>query len=493
MTPAHSAPPDELLGCFADWSSAADDLDRPELALTLLDQTPRLGDRRRSVLRARLLLLVGRPADAVEVLRDEAITELPAGARASWPYLVLAASLAATGDMRAYHRLLATAARVEPNPAVSHLVAVAAEHTGDTGTADSAWLSILADHGVATPTSVARFAVAAMTSRDRHDFRASVRDVVRTAASFRHLDPPLAEDPQPVLDAADALCARGDEAGARLLVRTVTRLNPRIPRLEERLRELTPADGTRKHRLVAAALLVGGALLIPLGVVAAVLVAVGRQVWIRRVPIPGLDRTDSVTWRTLRHLRFNPSSGTVNGPKEDKRGWYGLAGLAALLVTPFLIDGPMNRLYLALAASPLASIRSTLVASLVVFLLISAAAGGYLAARAAHRQTQSRRTDRRRMAATRQELTLAERCRCWQSNFLTGGFAVTYLRSHLVPVGDGPIELGGGIRGVVGRCPQTDTLWLHAPTGSAAPVLLRGSLPDSPDEEPDPHFAGPYL
>jgi hypothetical protein len=109
-----SAP--NMISSLALWAAAADDGDELEVALLLAESGPFEGDAQGAVVRARQLLLLGRPRDSLVIL-DQAGFSAPADdLPTSWAGFVLAACRAATGDTAAYRALLSATASTLPSP-----------------------------------------------------------------------------------------------------------------------------------------------------------------------------------------------------------------------------------------------------------------------------------------------------------------------------------------------------------------------------------------
>ncbi|WP_033344969.1 hypothetical protein [Catenuloplanes japonicus] len=469
------------------WAGAAASDDRFGLMLTLLDagtakdqdQGPDPGVRR-----AALLLHDGRPADALATLREVGVTELPGATETSWSQLVLAAARAASGDQVAHRSLMAWAGRITGDPRMYYLVAAAATGVGDRATADLAWETLTTGYEIVTPLTAARHAAARVARRDTGD---PVLAVAIAAMELHHLGVPVEKDPGPALEAVRDLRARGDHEGARLLLHAVRRRVPAVPALDAALAALTPAAAMRRHLITVVAMWS----LVPLvllpavfalhlpGLIGGLLALAARLAWERWIPIPGLSRADSLVWRAFRAVGYDPFTDPTAPPPKDQKGYYGLAGLLALIFVAIPLSLTVERLL------PDGAART----GMYLLLCLGLPALGYVAARQAHHWMRARAHARRRAVETRARLSEARRCHCWQLHTIAGDIADEYLHHHLraEPFDDAPPSLRGKVW--LGRCTATDTVWLAVP-GSRT-LLLRGAM--TPQEEQQPESVGMYL
>jgi hypothetical protein len=323
------------------WATAADDADELTQAASLYDTLPAdLSTPDVATARARLHLLQGRPDDARAELARHGWHEVPSQGPRTWPELVLAATLAAQGDVRAFQSLLEAASRGMGGPGgsqVAYLVAAAAEQSGQTPIADQAWTALALTYAVVTPLTVHHLAVAEVARRDPHDVEAACRVVATQARNLSALVPGPTDDPTPALAAAAALRSRGDDSGARLLLHAVDRMNPTIEQVAAALREVTPEREMRRHRSVVIALSVCAVLLaVPLGILGAGTAFGARWLWNRNVSLPGLRLTDSRVWRSIGTLRYDEASGGVRSGESSTSGWYGVVGILGCGVGAFV-------------------------------------------------------------------------------------------------------------------------------------------------------------
>jgi hypothetical protein len=463
------------------WAATADDADELTLAGSLLESAP--SDRHTTdvgVAHARLLLLQGQPGAALAELARLGLTEVPVEGPRSWSELVLVAARAATGDPVSFQRLIEAASRTAGEPQawrVAYLVAAAAEQTGQSDIAHQAWRALAVTHGIVTPLTVSRLAAGEVVRRDREDHEAVTAVVLTQARNLSQLIPGPADDPGPVLAAVADLRARGDEAGARLLLRAVTRLNPPNAAITAALQSGAPIKGQNLHRakVVGASLL--ALALVPAGLVGVLIVWGVARLWARYVRLPGFSLTDSVAWRAIGTLP--PQATSVDGAKASDRsayGWYGVVGVIGVFAWI-----PIGYSASAFGADALGG-GSGLEAILYLLGLIGLPAFLILVTRVIWRRVLGARWRRRLASTERRRLAAAGQCRCWQTRGLTGELAAAYGTAHLRPVVDGAavevLHQRLGMRASVARCPVTGTLWLGGELGrGGTAVQLRGNVP----------------
>jgi len=232
--------------------------------------------------RARLLLATGDPEAALHTL-DKYGTWQPPEEGLGFDDAVLAAAWAMLDHADAYNwlggRVMALHACVGKNFG-SWMLALAADHRGDTATAEQMWVWLAEHTEQITRTSVTRrmvvLAEAALRSLAQAEPPRDVGEVYRYLVSATELLPnPVDRDPRPVLDAAEALCRR-----------------------------LRPRTGPV---FVAGAVLFGllalGATAAGNGKVGIVLFALATLVWTRLVPIPGWTTAETSAYRYLMMVR----------------------------------------------------------------------------------------------------------------------------------------------------------------------------------------------
>ncbi|MFN8076600.1 MAG: hypothetical protein U0Q15_14440 [Kineosporiaceae bacterium] len=188
------------------------------------------GGARTAVDIAAALLLTGRLPDAVNVLRLAGLWQpgsLDARASGSRARMVLAACRAACGDADAYARLLTGDAG---SPVLTgYLQAAAAAVRGDLDVADQAWERVVEQGAPLTDHSFPPWAAAVVAHRSRVDPEAAAAAVLAAARGVASLAHDPLRHPAPVLAALEALTARGDHPGARLLALAVHRRHPELP------------------------------------------------------------------------------------------------------------------------------------------------------------------------------------------------------------------------------------------------------------------------
>jgi hypothetical protein len=234
MTTADSA---ARLHALEPWIAIADRMDLLDLALQLhkAQEDPQ-ADR---VDIARLHLLSGN-LDAARALLPEPPQgwTAPSDVHFQPEDMLAAACAAAAGNMVASNWLMAASAVLAErgNPWFGHyLVAVAADARGDKALAAQAWSTLVTRFKFSTELTIPKWAVAQVGHRERLDSTAALMNVATAAFAFKLLPHPVDRHAQPVLDAAKDLVSAGDEAGARLLLELVVRIQPHSPRVVDAL------------------------------------------------------------------------------------------------------------------------------------------------------------------------------------------------------------------------------------------------------------------
>ncbi|WP_380168076.1 hypothetical protein [Jannaschia sp. R86511] len=217
---------------------------------------------------------------------------------------------------------------------------------------------------------VVREVVSSVLGRDRHGGPQTLDRVVGEAAG-RLLGSGPDNGRTGTLQAAAHLVQRGDEPGARLLLRTAFRVAP-DPAVAEAARRLRPVGALRRLTVVAVAvtscvgLLFGGLVVAVLAGAEAVAsglllgsfvpILAARLAWIRFIRLPGLTLQESQVWRALGVLRRGDVSDLavlgngrlrgamtdLNSPRgqrlpsafgrPDVSGWVGLAGVTGAVL-----------------------------------------------------------------------------------------------------------------------------------------------------------------
>ncbi|WP_250030263.1 tetratricopeptide repeat protein [Paractinoplanes maris] len=473
MTPPSTAVPAALV---EEWVAAADEVDAFEVALSLAAKVSR--DDEAELDRARLLLMVGRPGEALAVLARQHFVELPAEPGASWPYLLLAACRAAVGDDDAYRRLLSVVAMVPGRWEPLYLVGAAAEQRGDYGTADQAWTALVQVHHVVTRFTLARFLAGVLARRDRDDSRATLRAVVE---EFLVRDPDLRTNPRPILAAAENLRRRGDHAGSALLLRAAGSRLPGVDALQATtIRRPAPLRWMHVPLLAVAAAIAVWCDLPPLVLAGLVPVLVVRGI-AARSRVRGFSAADSAAWRAALRWRQGPTARSVDTEQML------VGGLVAAIVCTASV--PIAGAFAgAVAGRPAAIARTVQYAAVsgLVFaalsVLLTGAGLGLLALARRHNWRTERRA---RQASDRYRLSDAGDCRCWRTTALTGSYAAAYLGRHLTPAMPGS---------ALGRCPSTGALWLATTDEENGQLLLlRGADRPASDPSAQPKTANGYL
>ena len=477
----------------ATWATAADEMDALAVAERLLASIPADREEARPALRARLLLVLGRPADALAVLPDADRARLLADKPRGWGDVVALACWAAQGDSDALSALLRFGAGLPPSHAPIHadLVAAAAEQAGDLTLADDAALGLAP---VRTPFSVRRRAVAHLRQRGGEPERVAAT-VLDVAQALLELEPRADRDTTVVESVVDDLVRRSDLSAAEMLLDALADLRPgsttldtlrrRHPLRVSRLAAAVPFLGA----VVASVLLVVAAvrLHLPAGVVAAALPAAFFGAFQARPrTMPDLQEADE---RAVRLIR-----------RQTRRTIGGRAARAAFTVLAGAV-GAVVALVLAVlvseAVAPGVELGESRVLDLsVLAALIAGVAGGPACLGRLRRRALVRRVARADAAARAQELVDVGRCACWQASHLRGelaeGYAAQHLRADDPGVLDGT-DLGDAVEAAVRSCPSTGLRWLlvRLPSDPGA-VLLRGTAAGPAPFAADPGTGG-YL
>lgn len=480
---------DDVRESLPTWAGSASDADHLTLALDLLSAVdaparPPVG---LAVERARLLLLLGRAGDAVEALRLVELVQLPTCPEPVWEHCVLSAARAGTGDQAARAWLLAVSAQTTGGDRVrlGQLVASAAAAAGDDALADQAWAELRETYGIATELTIRRSAVGLVAQRNAVEATRALRLLAQVAADLTALAELGPEGQRARQEVCAVLRARGDGAGARLLLAAMVHTQPHADGPAQELREASAAAGMRRYGwwttsralvgLMGVAFLVPGAphvWAVPLLLVAVLLARPGRG----GADVPGLTSTDSELWRLVTGLRFDPLRQEVTDTANPRlSGLHLLAGLLGLGVGGYAAEASAIgvRAVTGRPAELLAAIAFCL--TYVVVLAATVLLFRRVQRRRARRQQQ--RDDSLRMV---RELEAQTRCRCWQVSSLLGRPAVLYETRHLQAAGLPaalrralPDTLANRVR--LSRCPLTELLWLAVDaTDESLPVLLRG-------------------
>ncbi|WP_149203837.1 hypothetical protein [Actinotalea subterranea] len=485
---------DDVRASHAEWAKASGALDEYELRVALLRSSEEEGSTSEA---ARDLLVMGRAAEAAEVLAASGTSLAPSGRDGlTWPLLVRTATDAACGDDDAFGRLLSQTSRLttpQERALVLPLLGAAADAQGEVRIADDAWTGYVGVVGATERRATRRACVAALTPRPGTGALPSTDDIATCAGLLSSLTPSPAQDPSTVLETVDGLVRRGAFPAARLLLVAVDRLNPDVPEIQQAMRRLT--GGLPAPRMVAVIGAVASALVLPASVQVAVALAVVLPLVLSVIAL-GFWLSRGVWWfapgeegphNALAKLAVNPVDGTARplarvtpGPGTAAILGFTASALVALPVVR-IIDGTPGRG----PAEPISTYLQPMV------LLLAIAGVGTLVALAIQRRRASQRT---RAIAARDAVEevslrdLAGHCRCWKEMALSGRRAELYVDLHLVPV---PEPIAVGVRGVVGAdavvalCPLTRRLWLAGPLGAHGRVVaLRGAEAETASDGP---------
>ncbi|MFF1530203.1 hypothetical protein [Cellulomonas sp. NPDC058312] len=475
-----TAPPSEPTGLDdaaelrSAWATAADEVDALAVAERLLASVPADHEAARTAQRARLLLVLGRPADALALLPDADRAQLLVDKPRGWADVVALACWTAQGDAEARGALLRFGATLPPSHAPVHadLVAAAAEQAGDLTLADDAALGLPAHR---TPFSVRRRAVAHLRQRGGEPGRVAAT-VLDVAQALLEVEPRADRDTVVVEGVVDDLARRQDGAAALLLLDTLADLRPgstaigalrrQIPLRVARLAAAMPF----LVALVGSALLVAATALIHLPV--AVVAAGVPTLWFgafrtRPRTMPQLGEVDEQAARLIRRR-----TRATFGGRAARVAFAVLAGavgvIAALFVTVLVSE----------AVAPGVELGESRVLDLsVLATVIVGAIGAPAAMGRLRRWNLVRQAARSEARAREQELVDLQRCACWQASHLRGEVAEGYAAQHLQGGDDGLLDgVDLGDASVVRTCPATGLRWLlvrHASEPGA--VLLRGT------------------
>jgi|GEM_PF-1565779 len=473
----------DVLGSWWWWTEAARAADEPTLALALDDRRPGApyagpDPAVPAVLRARDLLLVGRVEEA-DVTLDRAGATSPVG-HAGYPQLVSAAVRAARGDHHAWSWLVGSAAPAWPAATVAPLVAAAADARGDRATADHAWVA--AGPALTTGASLVRSSVAALATRPRD--RTEALGPLVAGVAWRTLGRRHEPDVATALAVAEALAARDDRAGARLLLHAVDVRVPASAAVRGAIKRLTPSQ---VGYWVAGAVVV--TLLAGLGAVAALHGDVGVMRFatplvllgfLSVVRIPGLTRAESSVWRELRGKVYDAERGRTTSRELRTSGWYTVAGIAGAALAGIADATVVASVGRALSGD---AAWATTDAALGVFaaIVVLGAVAGVLATRVLVRATVRRRRARRTAAEASARAQAGSTCRCTTDRWLEDPLASDYAELHLVTVPGVAAPAPGA---TLQRCPGTGTLWLTGPVGAGGRRLALSGRPPAPAHLP---------
>lgn len=463
-------------------------LDEPGLTLSLLERTAGgAATPWETTARARALVLAGRAGEALTVLSANGVRPPDPGAAPTGAQVVLAAAHAALGDPDAYGWLLRLPSQLDGGGGawLARLVAAVADARQDAAMSADAWQQVVFLRGAAAGSeALVRAAAASVAQRDRNGPASSTEAALLTALELLVGTgplPPGARDPG--TRAAELLRARGDVAGARLLLRAWRGLVPRRPELDAALRSVTPPAarwaGAAGNAVVVLTVLAALGLSVAVRhAVPGLVISLVVFLWRRFGPTPGLTREEALVDQRLSALHVDPDRGVVIGEPSNNRGWYGVAGIGGAIVG-FVCAGMIS-------ATPTGQQWSLGLGAALLWLGIPAvlAAAAVWGARALHVGRRGSTRVRRGAEEDAARAARASACVCWRAPSLVGDVAAAYAQHHLVDAGEATV---GALRGGAGRvasCPQTAIPWLVGPLGDDGRWLaLRGALPDGgPDQ-----------
>ncbi|KGM14588.1 hypothetical protein N869_05105 [Cellulomonas bogoriensis 69B4 = DSM 16987] len=465
------------------WIGTAADVDEHALRARLVRSAPDAwkGYRERALEESLSLLLAGEALAARGVLLALG-AEQARGAPGTGPAgleTVLGAALDATdGDDDAYAWLVDHEERhALQDPRLTRLLAVVADSRDETEVADRAWSEVMAQ-AVRLDPARARRAVVALVSRRERDglIGPMVADLLSCVALVRSTQ--VEDWDQVAVDAAHDLRARGDVAGARLLLRAFRAAAPPTAPVDRARRALTPAAVSVRAvaNAVVFTVLAAGALALavrwgnPLPLFAlAVLAVAGARV----VHVPGMTEQEGNVWQRLGAVELDPRRGIV----ETGAGlaWFAVLGVAGALSGLTATSAATSQLREAGRHGAWLDGGGGLALWFVG--MLAGAVAAVLMGRWLHTAVRRHETARRWAAADREGVSPGAACRCWQVSALVDERALGYAGEHLLPldrhrgVGD-PLDRGDDLW----QCPESDTLWLlTGPGGSGRTVALRGT------------------
>ncbi|MEV6304632.1 hypothetical protein AB0M02_34845 [Actinoplanes sp. NPDC051861] len=484
------------------WAAAADQVDAFEVALALSATAGRADDGPETLLaRSRLLLLAGRPGDALVLLARQGLVELPVDSTVSWPNMLLAACRAANGDPGAYRWLLSAVAASPGGWEPLYLVGAAAEQRGDYRTADQAWITLVRAHRITTGFTLARYFGAIVARRDRHDPAAAAQTLIDVVEEFVGGDPDLPEHPQPILAAAGYLRQRADNAGAALLLHAASRRLPGSRVLTAAAQDAVSPAGMRRWRRIQWLRTWGHVpLLVPAAAVAVwcdipplVLAGLVPVLVVHRLapaPIRGFSAADGAAWRAGSRLRQGPAARLL---PADQR-FVGAVLIAIALTATVPIASALAGEVTGRAAAIARTVTHAAVSGIVFAVLTAALTTIGFGLMALARGHNWRSRQHARSQADRYRLADAGDCRCWRTVALAGSYAAAY-RDHHLTAADSASRIDDRIPdATLARCPTTGMLWLATRTNTDTELLLlRGVAQPSTDQPTPAPATGGYL
>ncbi|WP_066583406.1 hypothetical protein [Cellulomonas timonensis] len=479
------------------WVNSANEMDEFVLVSDLLESAAARGHGDGIELgRARAAILAGRPALAAGLLADVDRSVLT-NSELTWRDVTAMAAWAALGDVEALEALVRAGQHTDGPRKASHLylLAAAAEQAGQLDLADAVWRE-LSETTNLTSAVLTPNIVADILQRSTTDPGLAAGTLGKAAREVIELIPMPEDSLRPTLDVVARLEARGDRAGAWLLLEAMSALRPVAKGLGPLRKERSSGGGWWWERLpglmavvAAAVITVAGTLRgLPNGfALGSVLFAVA--VWkLWRLPQGrGLSGVDPVVLAAVRRLlpdvvseipaRIRTVAAHITG------GGIGL--LWAILVVSLCTELLLTDLYDAN--------RETSDAIIFPFIALCTVIGGIVGPRQLRRLqiASARQLVNTRRAA---QVIPAGQCVCVSSSRMRDIKAERYLADHLrAPQPDvaAAVPVIPSATLTAHQCPLSKTPWLEVRRPDREVLLLRGALAYVSDESED--TVGGYL
>lgn len=484
---------DDRDGLWSAWASSADDIDALELAARIRASFPAEArtDNERAA-HARLLLLLGRPDDALAVMPPVDRATVLAGHPHGWVDVVTLACWTAQGDADARGALLRWGSGLPAGHALvfTELLTAAATQAGELTLADDAALRLPAR---ATPWRLRQRVTAFMRQRPQQDPAQIAATVVDCAQALLEVDPPADDDPALLEQVLDDLELRGDTTGPTLLLNALDRQRPGSPVIESLLK----ARAMRPHPWLA---------VLPL--LAALVLSV-LLVWaVDHFDLPGVIFAAGVPGLLVSGWQARPQTyphlpvAEYRAIRQIRRGES--FGSTAATVAGGILGGVVGVIFAVIAWMLLAELfmpggdfgENTLVDLSFWFAIIAGAVAGPLGMLRLRRRSLATIARRRRAAAEHRDPIDADRCACWQPPVLRGPLARRYADGHLRPGAPAIVaglDLGANTRTEARECPDLGLRWLLIQADTGPEVLLPGTVREQSAPEDRTAGTGGYL